>query len=314
MLYAAVGSSAWFLLAPAGGADGVPRARRVTTLLALWGTAVPAIVLFHTPAYVFRGLAFADDLALSSLGVAAFLERLAAGWSEAWRWWTEGPLPGWVWGAACVPGIALLPGGAARWRWLLQFAVMLVLNIAQRTSPPARVYMHLTLWMFVAAGVGIVGLLRWLHRRPDRTEAIASLAMLIVGGSYAVNQPVLFNVPERRNFADIPAAMQYLADEVRRDPGQRRVLLAPLPCDLPSIFYLRRAGVEVSVNARPESGQRATLITRPGESPDDVLATPLLDMADLAPGFADWQPVRSFETLALSTATFGDDPERPERR
>jgi hypothetical protein len=71
---------------------------------------------------------------------------------------------------------------------------------------------------------------------------------------------------------------------------------------LPAIFYLRRSGHELPVNERPQPGDRVYIVARPAETPQHVLATPLLNMGDLAPEFDAWLKIASFRTLTLYTS------------
>ena len=93
-----------------------------------------------------------------------------------------------------------------------------------------------------------------------------------------------------------------LESEVAARPDERHILSAPLPCDLPSIFYMDRRGFRVPLNARPEPGERVWLIARKGEPIESVLGSGLINAADLADAFTDWQPVAEFRTLNLFTA------------
>jgi hypothetical protein len=123
--------------------------------------------------------------------------------------------------------------------------------------------------------------------------------VLVLGAMFAYRTPVLFHESERADFESVPAAIQAVQQSVARQPEERHILLAPLPCDLPALFYLRRSGQELPVNERPQPGDHVYLIARPSETPQHVLATPLLGMGELVPQFDEWLEVASFRTLTV---------------
>jgi hypothetical protein len=305
MVYAAAGSAAWYVLTPLVQCSGARAVvDRIRTLAILGCLALPAVAAFYTPAYIFRGLMFLSDPIVRPDAPDHFLRSLATAWKHAFDWWTDGVLPGWLWGSLALVGLIAMPDRASRVRWSLPFAVVLMLNIAQHVAPPPRIYMHLAPWLFASAALGLLALLHRARSPALREGTLAAAMLLMFGGHHAFRTPVLFHASERRDFASVPAAIESVHRSIALHPGERSVLLAPLPCDLPSLFYLRRAGIDLPVNVRPQPGDRVYLISRPGESPAQVLATPLLDMADLAPESDAWLTIDAFETLTLQVATF----------
>lgn len=291
MVYAAVGSAAWFAATPCIERRGNSVVKeRIRSLGALGLLAVPAVAAFYTPAYILRGMMFLSDPIVQADSADGFAAALATAWKHAFEWWTDGIVPGWLWGILALIGFALMPRGAARWRWILPFAVVLVLNIVQHVAPPPRIYMHLAPWLFLAAAFGVESLVLRFEWSSLRAATIVAACVLAAGGLYARNQLVLFNFSERKDYGSVPEVIHDLERNLKLHPDERCVLLAPLPCDLPSIFYLRRAGIELPVNVRPQSMDRVFLIVPSGETPDGVLATPLLNMADV-PFLEDWLSV-----------------------
>lgn len=306
MLYAATASSSWFLLVGARGGAMAFR-ERAWTLATIWGPALVAVAAFYAPAYIFRGLMFLEDPIMQSVSRAEFIRSLGAGWLAAWGWWTAGPIPGWVWGGLIACGAVTLPDQRARLRWGLPFVTVLVLNLIQQVAPPPRIYLHLAPWVFVAAAWGAVRLLQTVRAGPQQAGWGIALLLLAVGGGYAAPRPVLFDPRERSDYVSVPDAVLRIVLDVQARPRERHVLLAPLPCDLPAIFYLRRAGVELPVNEPPRPGDRVWLIARPHETPGDVLSTPLLQMEHLASRFVDWELVGRYETLRLYRSSLRRD-------
>lgn len=307
MVYAAVASTAWFVITPLVERRGWGAAwARLRTAAGLGVLAVPAVGAFYAPAYIFRGLMFLNDPIMRSVAPTSVFASLASGWRDAFDWWTEGIVAGWVWGGLAVIGFAVMPSRSARVRWGFAFLTVLVLNVLQQVTPPPRIYMHLAPWLFIGAALGWLAIVRRCRCSTARSTALAALALLGAGSAYALPRPVLFHAAERADFVSVPDAITALAGSLADHPGERAVLLAPLPCDLPSIFYLRRAGIELPVNARPHPGDHVYLIARPHETPEQVLATPLLNMADLAPQFDAWLRIGAYETLTLYIATFVD--------
>jgi hypothetical protein len=303
MVYAAVGSAAWFTLSPLVERTGLRTTlQRARAIAAIGLLAVPAVAAFYAPAYVFRGLMFLSDPVVQPAAGSSYLAHIGNAWRQAFEWWTEGLFLPWLWGPFALLGLAVMPSNASRLRWCLPFIAVLLLNIAQHVAPPARIYMHLAPWLFLAFAIGLLALLHASRHVAIRDGTIAVTLVLFTGAGYAYSSPVLFHVSERADFESVPAAFQAVQQSAARHPEKRHVLLAPLPCDLPALFYARRSGSELAVNERPQPGDRVYLIARPSETPQHVLATPLLNMADLAPQFDDWLEVASFRTLTLYTS------------
>lgn len=308
MMYPAIASSAWYLLLPVTRRAG--RAvlwGRLRTAIGLWALAIPAVGAFYAPAYIFRGLMFLNDPIMQSAAGGNYWTSLWAAWCGAFEWWTDGVISGVIWIALAIIGICVMNGASTRIRWGLPFLTVLTLNVVQHVAPPPRIYLHLAPWFFIAAAIGLIGLLHASRRAELRDGRLAVVLFLTIGSFFAFRPPgpVLFHANERENFVSVPEAIEAVQQTAARHPGERCIVLAPLPCDLPSIFYLRRSGIELPVNARPQPGDHVYLIARPGETPHEVLATPLLDMADLSPQYQDWLRIGEFDTLEVYASRYG---------
>lgn len=311
MLYAALPSLLWFVLLPGSPHEAAfmrSLGGRVRPLIPLLGTAALAAATFYAPAYLFRGMLFLHDPILRAEATPHFASRLAECWHAAWDWWTDGVVPEWLWGILVVTGLLTLIRRDRSWvvRWSIPFAVVLAANIVQHVTPPPRIYLHLAPWLFLMAACGMAPAARMLSfRRVDAENcACGALAafLLIAGTVYAVPKRVLFHVEERTSFVSVPDVIARLEPEIESNPPAPHVLIAPLPCDLPSLFYMNRAGFQVPVNELSEPGTTAWLIARHGETPAEVLRSDLVGMSAEVDRFSDWERVAAFETLDLYRA------------
>ncbi len=323
MVYPALASLGWYALSPrsviAAGvtAAGEGFAKRLRSLGPWAALSTLAVALFYTPAYLFRGFQFLRDPILQAPAAGEFFVLLARSWREAARWWIDGAAPPWWWGGLAVCGWVLWRReGGSRGRWLAPFVVFLFLNIVQRVAPPPRIFLHLTPWVFLLVAEGVVTAWRWVVSRfvpAPRTEfpvvrSVLAACLLMAGAHEFRRRPIPFFPEERTSYVSVPDVITRLHSEVAARPEERHVLLAPLPCDLPAIFYLERAGLRVAVNARPAPGDRVWLIARRNESVEQVLRSDLIRCGDLARDFSPWQRVAEFATLTLWTAALQPSP------
>jgi hypothetical protein len=188
--------------------------------------------------------------------------------------------------------------------------VYLTLNVLQRVAPPPRIFLPLAPWLFLLAAEGVVTAWRWGAGRivpipPSecpRLRIVLAATLLIVGANEFLRRPVPFFPQERTNYVSIPEVVSRLQAEATARPEERHLLLAPLPCDLPAIFYLERGGLRMPVNVRPAPGDRVWLIARREESVEEVLRSDLIRCGDLVPDLAPWRQVAEFATLTLWTS------------
>jgi hypothetical protein len=162
----------------------------------------------------------------------------------------------------------------------------------------------------LVASQGVVRAAEWILQRgrsvggdDDRgrervSDIIASL-LCVAGVAFAVTHRVLIYPAERESFVSVREAMQSLGDHIAENPGERHRLLAPLPCDLPALFYRERKRIPVEINGVPEEGEVVWLLARLSETPADVLRSPLIGLGERAEELEPWSDVAEFETLRL---------------
>jgi hypothetical protein len=254
----------------------------------------------YAPAYVFRGNRAMHDQILKPV---AFVDQAKAQWQGllgAWDWWTTGFPPAWAWMAGLVLGVLFFRSTwADRVRWLALPIAMLILHLLGQVAPPPRVFIILlpSIALLAAAGwvTGVSSRGRYAH--------IASLvlaAIVAIGGTaYAYTHPVLIYPQERASFRSVRAAMAELKRRIAEDRDHAHRLIAPLPCDLPSIFYRDREGIVVEINGAPKPEEVVWLLGRHGETPESVLNTPLINLPDVASHRPPFEEVARFETLIL---------------
>lgn len=330
MLYAVLATSIWFILVPLAWSRAVPT--RIAPWAAVWNrlggmfvvgavTAL-AVAAFYAPAFIFRGLTFLHDPIMVKVSFRDAPRELAASLPEVWRWWTEGGIPPAAWAIALVIGLVLWGRSKSDWlRLLSPFAVVLVLNLIQRVAPPPRIYLFLFPWIALVASHGITRLFEVICDRMPSSANLGSggplvaawcsaVAVCVTGGWYAHSHSVLFNATERASFRSMRAAMSHLHADIR-DSGQRKHrLIAPLPCDLPARFYIERDfeiaqddverdRISVKVNDIPQPDESLWMLTRRDEAPEQVLASPLINLPGFSQSGHTWTLRELFETLEL---------------
>jgi len=129
--------------------------------------------------------------------------------------------------------------------------------LATRRPPPARVLLFLIPPFCLFAGRGLALGVAWLARRsPERVPAAcATVALLfaIVFGASVVQRRVVFRTPETGTLADAPMIVRYLLGDMRE--GDRIVVMNP--SDPPLDYYLLRIGDRRldEINARAGAGR-----------------------------------------------------------
>jgi hypothetical protein len=222
------------------------------------------------------------------------------GFVGAWEWWTTGFPPGWAWGVGLVLGAVFYRSTwADRVRWLALPMSMLVLHLVGQVAPPPRVFIVLLPWIALLVAAGwVTGISS--RGRYARTASLVLATIVGIGGTaYSVTHPVLIFPKERASFRSVREAMVELKGRIAAEAGGKHRLFAPLPCDLPSIFYRDRESIPVEINGKPAAEEVVWLLAREGETPEDVLKTPLIDLPEVAAGRAPFEQVAKFRTLYL---------------
>jgi hypothetical protein len=259
------------------------------------------------------------------VSLAGAPRELAMSLVGGWNWWTDGIIPRAVWAVALGAGLALWGKSRGDWlRLLMPFLVVVILNLLQRVAPPPRIYLFLFPWLAVLSAHGVTRLFEALCKRAPESAKLGSVGPLVTawaataavcfgGGWHAAKTDVLFNATERSNFRYLRDVMERLALEIRegsihqrrnagtnaQEDGATNRLIAPLPCDLPALFYRERDGIPVEINGSPSPGESLWLMTRQGESPAQVLASPLIDLPGYSEPNTDWKLIEAFQTLRL---------------
>ncbi len=321
MGYAIVTSVGWFLLSgvsPArsdeAGEVNAPSGREMD-VMTLWTKVGQVAVLgwltalgsslLYIPGYICRGTLFLNDPVMrkADSDSRSFLVDTASGWLGAAELWGEGAIPLWVLGFGVLLGAWFWPRDRrSLLRLLSPFAVVLALNLARHVNPPPRIYLWLMPWVCLLAAQGVVSGLRLL--KIQNCGLIALMLMVLIRGVWqgAVHWPALLRSDNRMSYVSVPDVVQRLHREVASAPTEPHRLIAPLPCDLPSIFYMDRAGFRIPVNDIPQPGEHVWLMTRHHETPVDVLNSSLVNLPGWQGRFTTWEIVDRYQTLNLYTA------------
>ena len=318
MAFPIVGATLWFVAIPLVRRDPESwrrTAQRFGQMLLLGGATLLPVLSLYAPGYIIRGWQLFRDPVIGDVaqgGLAAY----AQDWTIAWEWWTDGFLPPLAWALGCLLGVVALIGFGRRgefFQWIAPFLVMFLVNAARGHHPPPRTFMWLMPWVALLAAHGF-GIGYQISRRsifrarrgwggytpPEGVLAGLSAAFL-VGGivTLAAIWPVIFFPSERRNFVSVPQVIQRLAEEAAKEPPTANRILAPLPCDLPALFYLGRRNLDWPVNGEPLSGETLWLIARAGQPPETTLRDGLLRIDPAETHFEPWEIVWKFKTLDL---------------
>ncbi len=321
MGYAIIASGLWYLfvggsrLAPAemspvdlpgrlesGSTSFWQRGRQLVRLG--WLTAIVAS-LIYIPGYICRGTLFLNDPVMRQATTTsrAFLIETGQGLAGAVRFCAEGAVPVWVLAGSVLAGLFCWPRDRrSLLRLIIPFVVTVGLNLLRHVNPPPRIYLWLMPWVCLVAAQGVVSLVRSLKAPPRVIHGLV-LAVLGLGIWQGVSQwPVLLRSDNRMSYVSVPDVVRRLEREVASAPAESHRLLAPLPCDLPSLFYMDRAGVRIPHNGVPQTGERIWLIARHGETPTEVLQDGLIQLSDWEDRFTPWQWVERYQTLDLYSA------------
>jgi len=254
----------------------------------------------YAPAYVFRGPAAMHDQILQPI---ALVDQPVAQWSSflgGWEWCTAGFPPRWTWVIGLILGALFFRSTwADRVRWLALPASMLLLHLAGKVAPPPRVYIILLPFIAVLVSAGWVTVVSRRGRHSRIAALVLSLIVAVGGATYALRHPVLIFPEERSSFVSVRDAMAELKSRIAGDTAHAHRLIAPLPCDLPAIFYREREAIPVEINGTPRLEEVLWLLTRHGEAPSQVLASPLINLPDAAAGRPPFEEVARFQTLIL---------------
>jgi hypothetical protein len=318
MAFPILGTTLWYVAIPIVRRD--PEAwrravRRFGEMILLGGMTLLPILSLYAPGYIIRGWQLFRDPVIGDVARSG-LSAVAQDWIAAWAWWTAGfPTPA-AWGLSCVLGALAFFSFIRRgewFRWSAPFLVMFLVNFLRGHHPPPRTFMWLMPWvaLLAAQGIGIACLASrdsiFRERRgwggytlSEGVVAGLSLASVLGGiGMLSTIWPVIFFPSERRNFVSVPDVVGQIVEETSKSPTAANRVLAPLPCDLPALFYLGRQNLDWPVNGNPLPDETVWLITRSGQPPETTLRDGLVQIDPDKTNFEPWQAIWKFKTLDL---------------
>lgn len=316
MLYAILGTSLWYLAKGWRPSSG-PHLKTRILQLATMGLATSVLVAaFYSVAYIFRGLMFLNDPIMRPDNVTNFWAAFGDSWYHALEWWTAGMVSEHIWVILVFLGLAEMSHPVRHLsRWMSPFVVVLVINVLRSAIAPPRIFLWLMPWIAFAVAVGCLRFHFISSQGKARICAGLVLLTLLGGGLFVWQEPALIDAEYREEWADVPAVIARLCQEVPADDDARHRLAAPLPTDLPSLFYLARQGRHISVEGTPQPGETLWVIT----ARDDIIAETLEDGVVVWTN-APWQDqayelVATFPTLRLyrSRTTFQPSVDRTTR-
>ncbi|MAV36776.1 MAG: hypothetical protein CMJ59_15115 [Planctomycetaceae bacterium] len=301
MIYPAVGIVGWFALAPLLGSAPLRRARcrkRIVELTLLGGATGVTVLLLYAPAYVFRGSLVLRNPQFGRLSVSQWVDRASVNLSTGWQDWTAGPLPWWIWLAVAIPGFLWMARDRGR---LLRFGFPIVSLLAvmacQGVVPPPRVFLFLAPWWYLLVALGV----DWFCRRSARPERVAVacvVGLTVLIGVYASRRPVLFLRLDRELYLSVPSGVREVRRRTDSTPGADR-LLVPVPCDLPSRFYILKEGFTVPINGVPKPGETVWLFALRGSAPEVTLRNSTVRLEDWQTRLAPWVKIQQWNSLTL---------------
>lgn len=262
------------------------------SLLAAWlkNAAIVLWLVFalYMPAFVFRGLRFLHDPILRPTENQNYVVAALESWRGAWRWWTAGVVPAEVWGVGVVLGVAAWAMSRRHAAdGIAPFLAVAAINCLRQSAPPPRIYLFLLPWAALSAAYGYSALIRRL-RGPSGIVSLLAGGVLAAGAAHAVRTPVLIFPEERAQFLDVPALVAAVHDDLSGHRGISGRLLAPLPVDYPTRFYLERQKSLVPMNGRPRAGELVYAAVVTGRPVSDTLHRPPVELNEWNPDADDW--------------------------
>lgn len=276
---------------------------RLRRMLLFLGLAALATMALYAPAYIFRGvLAFQHPFVLP-VGFGEVLRTTPTAWWDAVGWWTAGAIPKSIWLAAFVVGTASLIRQRDRLLMLgFPFVATAGMMLAQQVAPPPRIFLVLAPWFYLLTAQGLAVAAQWVLRSPWASRLI-TVGILMAAGWYAALNPLLFNAPDRRLYADVEDVVLSVGRERNRRPDEPIRLIVPLPCDLPAIYYLLQHDTPIPVNGVPLPEETVWLVSPVGHSPDDTLRAGNVNLAGWSNRLSPWRKQQDFQQLTLWVST-----------
>jgi hypothetical protein len=175
------------------------------------------------------------------------------------------------------------------------------MTLVMRQTPPPRVFTFLAPYFYLLFATGLIacvdGVKSMLKLRGPALVPYAAplLALLVlVRGSAYVASGRIFEHTETGACRAARPAVAWLAEHA---PDADRVL-APLGCDVPTLYYLVRSSLPIEWMGEPKPGERLYLLT-PRHRPEEVSSDPLLAPLSRVLQPADWRHVTDVGAASL---------------
>jgi hypothetical protein len=317
-IYPILGTSLWYVGAPllrSGSGVGLRSASTRLGQLFLLGLACAAPALAaYASGYVFRGFHLLQHPVMFAFGTSHStpFSTLWTDWSAAWNWWATDPLPSVLWLALLLAGLFTARDRATLLRLLAPFIATLVLSLIRRQHTPARVFLWMTPWVYLATSDGLLLIARQFHsaRNDSETAAKSTASSPLAGCMFAVlfliggtiesirRGPALIERSERMKYQSIPDVVSEIHRRSAPGASPNRVIL-PLPIDVPTLFYMDQRGIRIPHNGSPQIDETIWLVAPTDQTPEQVLADGLIHLGDWADRFEKWERIQRFPTLTL---------------
>ena len=298
MVYPLAGCLGWFVLSPLP--DRNRFRERISAVLVFAALGLLTVASLYAPAYVFRGLVAFQNPFVHPLAFSDWIRESPAAWRSAFERWCAGLLPLPCCCALLIAGLAALARRPAlAWRIGCMFGATLVLMALHRVAPPTRLFLFLAPWFYLVVALGIEFLIGKLPHA-GRWDVWVSLVVTVAGIVYAAAKyPVIGEPSFRDSLVSVRDAVGRIQLEAEASRGKGAVLMAPLPCDVPALYYFAQRGMSVPINRSPLPDEVIWLIALPGQPPDTTLDHPIVQLSRWKPLLEPWRRVQDFSSLTL---------------
>jgi hypothetical protein len=212
-------------------------------LIAALAASVFITALFYWPTILGSGFASIFENKYIQPGeLHGLFPRMIGSFGECWKLWHAG-WPIWLI-VALHAGVAVSllsrrrnSSGAV---FVLAAGICVAAAVAQRVTPPPRLWLFLLPLYFGAAAEGIeIAFDRISQQYSEIALSLATLTVLIVGGAAVLESGVVHSLPETGLNIDA----RRIADALKTELGPGDLVISTLPASAPVMFYLDAAGL-----------------------------------------------------------------------